>query len=68
VDDIGVFNGAFGADTFGFRNLKRVNWLKTPISSTSHPPGTHAAAGRTIARTPRAGAAADVTACVNEAD
>ncbi len=31
MDDIGVFNGAFGADTFGFRNLKRVNWnLEAP--------------------------------------
>jgi phosphoenolpyruvate carboxykinase (ATP) len=31
VDNIGVFNGAQGAETFGFRNLKRVFWnLEAP--------------------------------------
>jgi phosphoenolpyruvate carboxykinase (ATP) len=26
VENLGVFNGAQGADQFGFRNLKRVYW------------------------------------------
>ena len=31
MNDIGVFNEAFGADRIGFRNLKRVNWnLEAP--------------------------------------
>ena len=31
VDNIGVFNGAHGAEAFGFRNLKRVFWnLEAP--------------------------------------
>ena len=31
VDNIGVFNGAQGADAFGFRDLKRVFWnLEAP--------------------------------------
>ena len=31
MDNIGVFNGAQGAETFGFRNLKRVYWnLEAP--------------------------------------
>ena len=31
MENIGVFNGAQGAETFGFRNLKRVFWnLEAP--------------------------------------
>src|SRR5918994_5348671 len=31
VDNVGVFNSALGAETFGFRNLKRVYWnLEAP--------------------------------------
>ena len=31
MDNVGVFNSAMGAETFGFRNLKRVYWnLEAP--------------------------------------
>jgi phosphoenolpyruvate carboxykinase (ATP) len=36
VENLGVFNGAHGAETFGFRNLKRVHWNLLPPALYEH--------------------------------